>query len=67
MNNGAGIGMDCVLVKRDGCALSVSILASSAFSFLISASFLLNLGPPNTIVDHRSEINIQFRDYVLQI
>ena len=44
-NNGASIGMDCVLVKRDGCALSASILANSTFNFLISASFLLNSGP----------------------
>ena len=31
--------------NKEGCCLSASILASSAFSFLISTSFWLNYGP----------------------
>ena len=35
------MGTDWVLVKRDDYSLSASILASSAFSFLISIFFLI--------------------------
>ncbi|KAH9671297.1 hypothetical protein KPL70_017319 [Citrus sinensis] len=41
---GGGTGVDCVWVKSVGRVCSASILANSALSFLISASFLLNSG-----------------------
>ena len=56
-NIDGGLGEDDGWENSDGLTFSASILAISALSRLISASFLLNSGP-DMIVYHKSKIGI---------